>query len=208
MKKKFTKISVSAILFLRNSFRLIFSPYKTMRSISSDQDILQSGIIFFLCYLYFIAANIIRKKTLHPFIISSSSVITFLFFLVTFFLVTLFFYVSGRRLNKSIKYFSILSTFSYSLIPTLLWFFITSLFYLTIPPPRNLTFPGKLFSLFFIFYSATLFIWKIILFYLSLRFSLKINFYKIFFLIALFLMWFLPYSYLMYKFGIFRIPFI
>lgn len=196
------------IIFLRNCFGLIFYPYRTMRGISKDSDFLQVGIIFFLIYLYFITANIIRKKTLHPFIISSSSFITFTFFLLTFFFVLIFFYLTGRRLNKKTQYLSLLSCFSYALIPTLIWFLTTSIFYLVIPPPRGLTFPGKLFSLFFIFYSTVLFFWKTILFYLSLRFSVKANFYKIIFLVIFFLIWFLPYSYLMYQLKIFRIPFI
>lgn len=179
-----------------------------MRSIVEVGDILQITIIFFLVYLYFIAANVIRKRTLHPFIISSSSIISFGFFIMTFFLVTIYFFILGRKFKRNLKYSALLYTFSYSLLPTIFWFLITSIFYLVLPPPRSLTFPGKLFSIFFIFYSTIIFFWKIILFYLSLRFSLKINFYKIFFITVFFLIWFLPYSYLMYQFRIFRIPFI
>lgn len=207
----FKEIFVSLILVWRNFFRLIFYPYITMRKISQEKDWFQPLTIFFFAYLYFIFANIVRKKTLHPFIISSSSFVAFVFFLLTFFLTLSFFYLIGKSFSRNktrSAFIPLIFTFSYSLFPTLIWFFTTSFLYFLLPPPRTFSILGKSFSLFFTTFSLILFFWKTILFYLSLRFSLRLNFYRIIYLTLIFLLWFWPYSVVMYKLKIFRIPFI
>jgi hypothetical protein len=168
----------------------------------------QVGVIFFLVYLYFVEANIIRRKTLHPFVISTSSTITFTVFIMTFFLVIGFFYYLAFIQKKKPDLKSLLFTFSYSLLPTFLWFVTTSLLYYLLPPPRTASILGQGFSFIFITFSLAILLWKMILLYLSVRFSLKTDFYLTIFYILLFLLWFLPYSYGLYYLKIFRIPFI
>lgn len=202
IKKLSVNIIVSFILVGRNFFRLIFYPYPTMRKIAQEKDWWQVVTIYGLVYGYFIFANIVRRKTIHPFIISSSSFVSFVFFLLTFFLTVGFFSLFGKQIK------SLIFSFAYGLFPTLIWFFTTSFLYLLLPPPRTLSFLGKSFSLVFISFSLILLFWKIILFYLSLRFSLKLNFYKILYPTILFLVWFWPYSVVLYKLKVFRIPFI
>jgi hypothetical protein len=51
-------------------------------------------------------------------------------------------------------------------------------------------------------------IWKLILFYLAVRFSSRLSFFKIFYLILLYLSIIIPYSYILYSFKIFKIPFL
>jgi hypothetical protein len=80
--------------------------------------------------------------------------------------------------------------------------------YILFPPPRFPTLLGKGFSIFFIAFSISLLIWKFILFYLALRFSTKLSFFRLIYLIFLYLTWFVPYSFLLYYFKIFRVPFI
>lgn len=172
-----------------------------MRKISLEEDYNQVLIIFFIIFLYFEIANKIRAYTILP-------ILTFLAFLINFFLMTLFFYAFGRVLSREIKYKSLIFTFSYSLFPTLIWFITSSLFYFFLPPPRTASFLGSLFSIFFIAFSLSLLFWKLILSYLALRFSLKLNFYYIIYLMLLFLLLFVPYSILMYHLRIFRVPFI
>lgn len=208
MKKKINNFFVSMILVTRNMVGLILFPYKTMRRISSETDLFQIGIMFILTYSYFILANIIRRKTLHPFVISSSSLVTFVFFLITFFFVISFFSITGRITHKKVKDTSLLFTFAYSLFPTIIWFFTTSLLYLLLPPPRTVSILGQALSVVFIIFSLSILLWRSILLYLSIRFSLKTDFYETLFFIALFLVWFLPYSYGLYYLKIFRVPFI
>jgi hypothetical protein len=173
-----------------------------MRKIAQEKDWWQVIIICGLVYLYFIFANIVRKKTLHPLIISSSSFISFVFFLLTFFLTVVFFSLFGRQIK------SLIFSLAYSLLPTLIWFFTTSFLYFVLPPPRTYSILGQSFSLVFITFSLILLFWKVVLFYLSLRFSLKLNFYQILYTTILFSIWFWPYSVVLYKLKMFRIPFI
>lgn len=172
-----------------------------MRKISLEDDKNQITIIFFVVFLYFEIANKIRAYTISP-------ILTYGIFLINFSLAILFFYALGRLLKQEVKLKSLIFTFSYSLFPTLIWFITNSLFYFFLPPPRTTSLVGNLFSIFFIAFSLSLLLWKIILFYLSLRFSLKLNFYKIVYSIILFLAWFLPYSLFLYFLRIFRVPFI
>lgn len=206
--KLIENILASIIIVLRNSFRLLIYPYETVRRISSENDTIQVAIIFTFVFLYFVEGNIVRKRTLHPFVISSSSLLTFAFFLITFFLTTVFFFFLAKAQKKHLHFKSLVITFSYGLLPTYIWFTATSLLYLLLPPPRTTSFLGLGFSFVFIAFSLTALLWKLILFYLSIRFSLKTDFYTTMFYILLYLLWFIPYSYGLYYLKIFRIPFI
>lgn len=175
-----------------------------MRRISLEKDYYQPIIIFALIFLYFKFASSLRKN-IYP------TTIIYFFFIFNFFLSILFFYLISRLLGKNsrkIFFSSYLFTFSYSLLPTIIWFISTSFLYLVLPPPRTFSILGKGFSLFFIIYSLSLFFWKLILEYLALRFSSKETFFKIIYMMILYLAWFIPYSTLLYWLKLFRIPFI
>jgi hypothetical protein len=196
----------SFVLVIRNFFLLIFYPYKTMRKISLEKDYYQLFIIAGLVFLYFKFVYFLREKT-YP------ATLIFIFFLFSFSLTIFFFYLVNRFFgsNKSKNEASLSSfifTFSYSLFPTLVWFLSTSILYIFLPPPRTLSLMGKGFSIFFIAFSLSLLIWKLILVYLAVRFSSKQNFLRIFYMIILYLTWFIPYSVFLYYFHFFRIPFI
>jgi len=200
-KKYLIDFLISLILVIKNFFSLIFYPYKTMRKISLEKDFRQIFFIFLLVFCYFKFVYFLKDNP-YP------AIFTFFVFFINFFLMTGFFYFLAKILKYEIKFVSLIFTFSYSIFPTLIWFFSTSFFYLVLPPPRTTSFLGKLFSIFFITYSLSLLFWKIILFYLSLRFSTKQNFYRIIYMTLIFLLWFTPYSIFLYHFKIFRIPFI
>lgn len=96
----------------------------------------------------------------------------------------------------------------YSLIPTLLWFLTASFFYFLLPPPRTDSPKGQLFSLVFITVSITLFYWKGMLYYLTLRFGHKLSLGRIILSTIVILPLAFLYSLFTYKLGLFRIPFI
>lgn len=200
MVSEIAKIITAFILVIRNFVFLILSPYKTVRKISINDDYYQIGIIFFLVFIYFKFIYYLRSDP-HP------ATFVFIIFLITFLLTTGFFYLVSKN-SKQVNFRSFVFTFSYSLFPTLIWFISNSILYILIPPPRTLSFLGKSFSIFFVTYSISLLIWKLILFYLSLRFSTQANFYRIIYWMILFFVWFIPYSIFLYHFKIFRIPFI
>lgn len=194
------------VIVIKRFFLLIFYPYKTMRKISLEKDYYQLLIITGLIFLYFKFIYFLRDKT-YP------ATLVFLFFLFNFLLTVSFFYLlnkffSSNQNKKEISFSSFIFTFSYSLFPTLIWFLSTSFLYIVLPPPRTFSILGQGFSIFFIAYSLSLLVWKLILVYLAIRFSSKQNFFRIFYMIILYLTWFLPYSVLLYYFYFFRIPFI
>lgn len=164
--------------------------------------------IFFLVYLYFSYASVIRSKSLHPLVISTSAIKTFGFFLLTFTLTVYFFHFLASFLKLNTSKQKLASTFAYSLLPTLLWFFSTSTLFLLFPPPRGENILGLSLSLVFVIVSLSLLLWRLILFYLSLRFATKASFQQILLMMLLFAIWFLPFSFLMYYLDIFRVPFI
>ncbi len=191
----------SIVIVIKRFILLIFTPYKTMRKISLEQDYSQIFILFLLVFIYFKFAYFLRSDA-YP------ATFIFLVFIFNFCMTVFFFYIINRLTHKPVRLSSFAFTLSYSLVPTLVWFISNSILYLLVPPPRTFSILGKAFSGFFIAYSLSLLAWKIILFYLSIRFSAKVNFYRAVYLIILYLCIFIPYSFLLYHFKIFRIPFI
>ena len=172
-----------------------------MRNISLEVDYLQILIILITIFAYFKFAYFLRDKP-YP------ATLTFSIFVLHFLFTGIFFYLLGKISRNKIKLSTFIFTLSYSLIPTLIWFASNSLLFVFVPPPRSLSILGKGFSIFYIAYSTSLLAWKIILVYLALRFSTKMGFYRIVYMMSLFLLWFIPYSILLYQLKIFRIPFI
>lgn len=208
IKKTIFSLIASFILFLRYAFRLFFKPYASLRSISREKDNTQIIIIAFICYFYFLFYAYIRINTFNFFSLLLFSLKLFVVFIITFISVTGFFFVISRADNYKINYSSFLFTFSYSLVPTIIWFYTAVLFYFLSPSSRAHSFFGILFSIVFFVFSIVMLFWKIILVYLSIRFSTGKNFFSIAYFLILFLLWFLPYTLLLYRFKIFRIPFI
>ncbi|MBI2641625.1 hypothetical protein HYW87_03465 [Candidatus Roizmanbacteria bacterium] len=200
-RNRFAEALTSLLIVFRRFAFLIVSPYKTLRRISLEEDALQVGIIFLLVFLYFQFAHKLRAFFYPPYII-------FIFFVINFFFTVLFFYFLSQPAKKNISLKSLVFTLSYSLFPTLLWFIVSSLFYYFLPPPRSASLLGKAFSIFFIAFSVSVLAWKIILFYLSVRFSTRLQFYAVIYLILLYLCILIPYALLLYYFKIFRVPFI
>ena len=199
-----TDLITSFVLVLRNFILLIFSPYKTMRRISEEKDNYRPTIIIGIIFIYFKFIYYLRDK-LYP------ATLVYILFIINFLLTVAFFYLLSKlfaKNKKEIKFSSFIFTFVYSLFPTLIWFLSTSILYIFLPPPRTFSLMGKGFSIFFIAYSLSLLIWKFILVYLAVRFSSKQNFFTIIFMIIFYLIWFIPYSVLLYQLKLFRIPFI
>jgi len=203
-KKILVNFLASFFVLLKRFILLIISPYKTMRKISYEKDYYQPIIIISLVFIYFKFIYYLRDK-IYP-----ATLIYFLF-IINVLLTIIFFYLLSKLFSKNKKevtFSSFVFTFSYSLFPTIIWFLSTSILYIFLPPPRTFSILGKGFSIFFVAYSMSLLIWKLIIGYLAMRFSSKQNFFKIIYMIILYLIWFIPYSIFLYQFKLFRIPFI
>ena len=172
-----------------------------MRKIVIETDFWQIFLIFFFIFIYFKFVYFLRDD-------SYPASFTFFIFLFNFFIMIFFFYFLVRFFGKKPKLLPFVFTFSYSLLPTFFWFISVSFLHLLLPPLRTVSFLDQFFSIFFITYSLSLLLWKVILFYLALRFSTKLGFYRIIYMITLFILWFIPYSVLLYYLKIFRVPFI
>lgn len=197
------------ILFLRNSYGCLSYPYLTYRKLSNTKtDVQQTLFIFILIALYFLFAGLIRSGMKNPFILTLKFSSLIFSFLTGFVIIMLLFYLAAKLTKTDWVLRKVFILWSYSLWPTLIWFLVTSILYLLLPPPRSFSMLGKLYSLIFISFSLALLLWKFILYFLTLRFGLKFNFYQIGLSSLIIFPILSIYSVVMYRLGIFRIPFI
>ena len=175
---------------------------------ANQEPLTQLIYIILLCLSYFAFASLLRGGIHHPLLLTLNFNKLAFFSLGNIFVVSLFIYVFGTLLGGKGSFQSVLLTWSYTLIPTLIWFFVTSLIYIILPPPRTLSLPGKLFSILYVAFSLSMLYWKIVLYYLSARFSLKLDLPKIAYMSTLFSLYIGFYGIFMYKIGVYRIPFI
>ncbi len=172
-----------------------------MRRLSLSFDFYQLLIIFLAVFSYFKFAYFLKDKP-YP------ATLTFFVFVINFLTTAFFFYFLAKIFKKEGSFLSLIFSLSYTLFPTLIWFGVTSFLYLLLPPPRTMSILGQGFSIFFITFSLSLLVWKLILVFLSLRFSLRLNFYQIIYLLIFYILWFFPYSLFLYHLYLFRVPFI
>lgn len=201
--KFFVHLFSSILIFFKRVFYLLLSPYKCMRDISQDEDMTQVFIIFFLVGFYFQWANEVKQYHYEPVILFALTIFHYLLTVCYFMLLKT---ISSKYKSVNVKKF--LLVFSYSLIPTLIWFFVNTLLYILIPPPRTPSFLGQTFSLVYISFSVAIFAWKIIMVYLAARFTTGFRFFRIIYSLLLYTAIVIPYSVLLYKIGIFRVPFL
>lgn len=168
-----------------------------MRSISVEKDWLDVIWIGIFSVLYFLITNSVRSW-INGFI---GAIGLYMGSVIFFSLLP----ASGswkEKLQRMAK------TWSYTLLPTLIWFYSTLLFYFILPPPRTTSILGQIFSIFYIAFSGSLLVWKLILVYLSIRFSLRIHLYRVIYYILIYLALSIPLWILLYNSGISRIPFV
>jgi hypothetical protein len=188
----------SVIVFVHTLIGLIFVPYKMMRRASiavSFTNVLVIGIIS--CIYFYIS-----KDTLSEVAVSS---ITALFLFVS--TIILFSFLPGEGTQKErLKRYA--ATWSLSYVPTLFWFYAGMLLFIIIPPPRTQSIGGISLSILFLAYSVSLLLWKMILVYLSIRFSSRVHLYRVIYYIFLYLAVSIPLWILFYNLHIFRVPFV
>lgn len=198
-----------SIVFGRNVVGCINSPYITYRKLSKDStDIRQTLFFSILIVIYFSFASFLRLGLSSPFLLTLNLNILLFSGFIGFLGMILLIFILGLLFKRQGSLRSVYTLWSFSLLPTLTWFFFTSVMYVLLPPPRTPSFLGKIYSVFFIAFSLSLFIWKIILYYLTLRFSLRLDLFRAGAISAIIAPVIVVYSLIMYKLGVFRIPFI
>lgn len=199
----------SFILFGRNLIGSINTPYITYRKLASEKiDLRQTVFIPMFVILYFVFVSTLRSGIRNPYLLTVKFNLLVLASIFGFLIMLGLFYIGSSLVGGKRDLRKIYTLWIFSLIPTLIWFFATSILFLFLPPPRTMSVFGKLYSVVFISFSTSVLLWKVILYYLTLRFSLRVDLWKIIQISAVVAPFIFIYSLLMYRMGIFRIPFI
>lgn len=196
------------VILAANLWGLVLAPYPTMRRISLHSSLFEAGLLW-LAVLPVLSLVVLSKHGLrHPFLLSFNINYLFRVSMVSLLLVVVLIYFLGRLASKKADFLAVLVCWSYTLVPTMIWFALTAVLYVLLPPPRTGSLWGQLFSFFYLTASIVLLLWKGLLYYLVLRFSLRLNLKQIMTLSMVLLPTLAGYSYLLYKRGIFKVPFI
>lgn len=156
-----SNLLASFVLIYRNSIGLILRPYQTMRAIATTTDTVQIMIILTLVGIYQLI----------------SATDTVIWTAGLFFSTIVFIALSNAiRFHRS-NFSRVAQLMVYTLIPTLVWFFVSAALNLVLPPPRTSSILGKGLSLLYIAFSISILFWKIILSFLAIRFAGKFSFY-------------------------------
>lgn len=183
-------------------------PYETVRSAVDRANLSEVFWIWALVFGYFGMVSVVKIPAFRPFLLTRQFLALSSGFLSGFFLNVLLLYTIGKRFCPDVSWKKIFVGWGYTMVPTIGWFFFTSLLYVILPPPRTTQWSGMLFSFWYLLVSTVLLFWKLMLWYLAIRFSLRISAPKILLVCLLSLPFLVGYSYLMYQWGIFRIPFL
>ncbi len=185
---------LAGVQFSRNLVGMVTRPYETYRRIVDKGTLWELPYIASLLAIYFASTK--------RFVVLASATGA------TFFLVVGLLWFIGKFVGGKGELGKLGLAWGYTLIPTVSWFLVTSLLYVLLPPPRTERWQGIVFSIFYLVFSATLFFWKGMLAYLTLRFGLKLDLKKIVLVCAIGVPILGAYSVFMYRLGIFRVPFL
>lgn len=184
-------------------------PYATFRTIALKKPYFHLSFIALLIFLYLFLSTLAKYSlSSNPLFLTKSLLVVGLIVSFSFILITAVIFKISRLFSNSGSYGTFALLWVFSLLPTLSWFLITTIFYVLVPPPRTLSLQGQIFSGLFLVFSFACFAWKGILYYLSLRIGLLLNAKQIILLSAIVVPLIIAYSYLLYKLQVFKVPFI
>lgn len=196
------------VTFLKECFGVLNSPYQTIRKISQEKPIFP--IFAFLIMMWFyLAFGVVVKNGLHtgPLFLTFNLGKLFYAIVVTYIFVSSVIYWVGKSFGKTGSARAVFTTWIFSYLPTIIWFFMTTLLYFFFPPPRTLSPLGQIFSVLFLFSSIGLLFWKIIIYFLTLRFCLSLNIWQTIRATLVIVPILIGYFLLLNRMGIFKIPF-
>lgn len=218
-------------IMLQNIIGVVFWPYATYFKLTHEKTP-SMGIVFLLLVpLYAVAATIIKNGLFHTdllFIFSTFFRHTFAIW--TTFLLSFVGFIILSELRKprvvnaeasadqrsptreasadQRRNLVIFTLWAFSYLPTYVWFSMTALLYFLLPPPRTSSFLGQSFSAAFIAFSLFVLLWKMLLYYLTLRIGLKMTLFETVLASVFLFPLFSLFSFISYKMGIFRVPFV
>ncbi len=198
----------SGIGFVKHTAGLVTKPYETYRNIVLKEDIREIIYIGCVVGLYFALASLIRTAAFRPFLLTKQFIVLAGGAFAGYMLASGMLWVSGRILGARTSLKTVMTAWGYSLLPTVAWFMMTSVLYIVLPPPRTTHIAGIVFSAVYLTISVSILFWKVICAYLAVRFSMKFDLVRICTVYAITLPVLVLYSFVMYRLGIFRIPFL
>lgn len=202
------QIFLSGVAFGRNSLGLILRPYETYRRIVDRGRMAELLPIGLLLTGYFALASLVKEASFRPFLLTRQFMVLAATAGVSFFLVSATLWTVGTIVGGKGRFLRFVLAWGYTMFPTVAWFLMTSILYLLLPPPRTTRTLGVAFSILYLVISATILFWKILLGYLSLRFALRLSLGKIAVVAVVAAPIFALYSFVMYRLGVFKVPFL
>jgi len=193
---------------LRTFGGIIIRPYETYRRIADRSTLWEFPYLAMLLAVYFSFASLVKAPEFRPYLLTKQFAVLSGSVGVSFILVVATLWLFGSLVGGAGKPERLMIAWAYTLVPTTAWFLATSFLYVLLPPPRTDSLNSTLFSVLYLVFTITLFLWKFILYYLTLRFSLRLDLSRIVVVTLLAAPLFTLYSIVMYRFGIFRIPFL
>jgi len=179
----FSKILATYLVLFRRFLFLAVYPYRTMRKIILEKSGYEPQPIFALILVYYFLIGFIERRPVYP---------SLIFFLFNFFLAVLFFPLILRLFGQKRPIREFFFGFSYALLPILTWLYFNGAVYVLFPPPHVFSFPGLIFSFFYLIIFLTIFLWEVILMYLTVRFAVQKNFFTIILLFIIYILILVP----------------
>jgi len=199
---------LGALHFCRNAIGIVTRPYETYRRIVEHSSFAELVPLAGLLSLYFAIASAVKAPLFRPYFLTKQFILLASGVGLSFLLIVGTIWVIGQAVGGKGTVKGVLMAWAYTLVPTLCWFLVTSVLYLLLPPPRTERLQGIVFSILYLLFSSVLFFWKLVLSYLTLRFGLRLDLKQIVATSTIAAPIIGIYSYLMYIFGIFKVPFL
>lgn len=194
--------------FINDAWGMLNQPYKTTRTVAIKKPLLPIFLIGLLIWTYLTFAVVVRFG-LHtgPLFLTYNLGRLFYSIIITYLIVSISIYFISRIFGGKGQIQSVFSVWAFSYIPTFLWFLMTTIFYIILPPPRTQSIPGQIFSIFYLFLSLGLLSWKILLYFLTLRHAMKLTLWQT--IRTTLVLWslFIAYFLVLNRLEIFKIPF-
>ena len=208
-----------------NLYGMVHHPYLTWKRVTDTGHLGSSIILIILFSCYFGIREPIRWGNIswqgiiiHQINLqriklwASISITQIIVSVLTYFVVVCLLSFMGKlwvkQVNFTQAFVRVFKVWIYSYLPTFLWFLLTAIIFAFLPPPRQMTAKGLLFSFVFLGVSSGLLIWKVMLYLLTLKVGLNMNqkqiFWSTIFLVPLLLI----FSQIMYWLKFFNIPYI
>lgn len=194
--------------YLRSLYGIAARPYATYRRITDHGRYGELIYLGLMLVLYFSLVSVVKTAAFRPFLLTKQFILLIGGAGLLYVSAVGAIWMSGKFFGAEGSWKGLMLAWAYTLVPTWIWFFITSLLYVILPPPRTTSGWGMAFSIVYLVFSVSLFFWKIILGYLTLRFSLRLDLVRI---TGAGLLAVIPVGLVgwwLIRAGIFRVPFI